>query len=89
MFGAISSQHVDFLLPLELREALNIPHDRPSGPYVKRSAELVEYAKGLQALPVPERLSVDEAASMFEIWMKDNALHSSMSGSCLFLHYAR
>lgn len=63
-------------MPLELSEALGIPPLRPAGPYVARSKELAEYAQGLRNFPVPAQLSVDEAASLFELWMKDNALHS-------------
>jgi small subunit ribosomal protein S29 len=37
------------------------------------------YAKGLKKLEVPERLSIGEAAGVFEVWMKDRALHS---GEC-------
>jgi len=35
--------------------------------------------EGLQKLEVPERLSVSEAAGMFEVWMKDRGLHSGES----------
>lgn len=66
-----------FPLPLELREALSLEHDRPYGPYVKRQPELVEYAHGLERLAVPGSLSVPEAASVFEVWMKDRAVPSS------------
>ena len=74
--GAISTAHTQFQVPLELSEALDLPFPRPAGPYVKRSAELVAYTQGLQNLPVPAQLSVPEAASLFELWMKTKALHS-------------
>jgi small subunit ribosomal protein S29 len=32
------------------------------------------YTKGLQAVQVPDQLSVPEAAALFEVWMKDRAL---------------
>jgi len=35
-----------------------------------------EYTVGLRSLPVPSQLSIPEAASLFEVWMKDKALHS-------------
>lgn len=76
VFGAESTSNTAFQMPLELSEALGIPPLRPAGPYVARSKELAEYAQGLRNFPVPAQLSVDEAASLFELWMKDNALHS-------------
>ncbi|KAI0918027.1 hypothetical protein AcW1_007009 [Taiwanofungus camphoratus] len=74
--GAESTSHTAFLMPLELREALGLPLMRPAGPYAKRSPELTKYAEGLQNLPVPAQLNVNEAASLFEVWMDDKALHS-------------
>ena len=38
-----------------------------------------EYAKGLRNMPVPERMSVEEAAALFEVWLKDRALYG---GEC-------
>ena len=81
VLGALSGSDTTFTLPLELREALGIPHDRPSGPYVRRKPELVAYAQGLQNIPVPARLQVNEAASIFEVWAQDKALHSRTSFS--------
>lgn len=49
--------------------------DVPSNPYVPRQPELVEYAKGLRNFPVPDQLTVDEAASIFEVWQNAKALH--------------
>ena len=63
-------------MPVELREALGLPEMRPAGPYTKRSPEIVEFARGIKNFPVPPRISVDEAASLFDIWMQDKALHS-------------
>ena len=74
--GAISTSHTSFPISLELREALDLPHPVPSSPYLKRSAVLQTYTKGLRKLEVPERLSVSEAAGMFELWMNARGLHS-------------
>ncbi|KAH9947031.1 mitochondrial ribosomal death-associated protein 3-domain-containing protein [Amylocystis lapponica] len=74
--GAVSTAHTQFQMPLELSEALGIPFPRPAGPYVKRIPEVVTYAQGLQNFPVPAELSVPEAASLFEVWAEDKALHS-------------
>ena len=53
--------NTDFLIPLELREALNLPHPVPTSPYFKRSREFQMYAKGLKKLEVPERFNVGKA----------------------------
>lgn len=60
---------------LEFCESLGLEYPRPSGPYVKRSTEYVEYARGLRNFPVPERLSIEEAAAIFDIWVRDNAVY--------------
>jgi small subunit ribosomal protein S29 len=87
ILGAISSSHVDFQLALELREALDLPYDRPSGRYAKRSSFMQEYTKGLQPLPVPDKLSVKEAASLFELWMKARSLHACEFSLCPDIHF--
>ena len=43
--------------------------------HTKISPTLVEYTKGLQSFAVPEKLSVSEAASLFEVWTKGTAMH--------------
>ncbi|KAI0761832.1 mitochondrial ribosomal death-associated protein 3-domain-containing protein [Trametes elegans] len=75
VLGALSSQNTTFRTPLELIEALGLEPSGPSNPYVPRESEIVEYAKGLKNLPVPEKLTVDEAASIFELWQQAKALH--------------
>lgn len=74
--GAISSSHTKYLLPLELREALRLPFDRPTGPYAKRLSSRIAYTNGLQAFEVPAQLSTNEAAALFEVWSHDLALHT-------------
>ncbi|EGN95341.1 hypothetical protein SERLA73DRAFT_95973 [Serpula lacrymans var. lacrymans S7.3] len=86
--GALSSTDTTFKLPLELREALGLPHDQPSGPYIKRSEALTHYARGLKALAVPDMLTVSEAASLFEIWMKDKALTSAAHDESFLAKYS-
>jgi len=75
-FGAESTSHTGFQMPLELSEALGLPFKRPVGPYTTRVPAFVEYAQGLRNFPVPAQLSIKEAASLFEVWMDDKALHS-------------
>ena len=62
-----------FGVPIELKESLKLGHGTAS-PYIKRSRELVSYAEGLTNIPVPESLAVPEAASVFDVWMKDKAI---------------
>jgi small subunit ribosomal protein S29 len=76
--GAISASDPLFQTPIELREALDLPDDRPTGQISKSSTTLKVYTQGLRPLVVPSQLSVDEAASLFEVWMKGKALHSRM-----------
>ncbi|KZT64493.1 hypothetical protein DAEQUDRAFT_678488 [Daedalea quercina L-15889] len=76
VIGAEGTQDTMFKMPLELSEALGLLPNRPAGPYAKRSPEIVEFARGIQNFPVPPRISVGEAASVFEVWMQDNALHT-------------
>jgi small subunit ribosomal protein S29 len=63
-----------FPLPLELRDALKLDYDHPMSPYDKRSPLLLEYAQGLKALPVPEKLTIEEASSLMSIWKNENVL---------------
>ncbi|KAI0831871.1 mitochondrial ribosomal death-associated protein 3-domain-containing protein [Trametes gibbosa] len=75
VLGALSTQNTTYRTPLELIESLGLQPTMPANPYVRREAELVEYAKGLKSFPVPERLTVDEAASLFDLWQQKKALH--------------
>ncbi|KAF5386123.1 hypothetical protein D9615_002174 [Tricholomella constricta] len=85
--GAITSSDTVYKLPLELRDALGLPHERFPTPYDKRSRALVEYTTGLKALHVPEQLSVTEAASLFEVWKDDKALVSTMHDEVFLSKY--
>ncbi|RPD64029.1 hypothetical protein L226DRAFT_533343 [Lentinus tigrinus ALCF2SS1-7] len=84
VLGALSTQNTTFRAPLELIEALGLEPAQPSGPYVPREKELVEYAKGLKNFAVPDQLTVDEAASIFDVWQSAKALHVSR-GDEMFL----
>ena len=68
---------------MELVEALGLQPAQPSGPYVPREKELVEYAKGLKSFPTPDQLTVDEAASIFDVWQSAKALHVCECASCI------
>jgi small subunit ribosomal protein S29 len=67
-----------FQTPSELRDALDLPDNRPTGYKSKTSPILQGYADGLRKFDVPSELSIPEAAALFEVWMKDKALHSCM-----------
>ncbi|KAF8623781.1 hypothetical protein AX15_006191 [Amanita polypyramis BW_CC] len=77
VLGAITCSDPAYPLPLELREALQMPYDHPQSPHDKRSKTLMGYAKGLAAIPVPEQLSLDEAASLFEVWKEEQVMPPS------------
>lgn len=66
-----------FSAPIELRESLKLG-DGTASPYIKRSPVLASYAEGLTKVPVPESLKVPEAASLFDVWMKDKAISRGM-----------
>ena len=72
--GAINSTDPMFTVPLELRDTLKLDYDHPMSPYDKRSPVLLEYAQGLKALPVPEKLTLEEATSLMSIWRNENVL---------------
>ena len=72
--GAITASDTTFTVPLELRDTLKLDYDHPMSPYDKRSPVLLEYAQGLRALPVPERLTLEEATSLMSIWKNENVL---------------
>lgn len=73
VLGALSIANTTFSTPIELQESLGLSGGTAS-PYIKRSPELASYAEGLTNIPVPESLGVSEAASLFDVWMKDKAI---------------
>ncbi|KAG5642823.1 hypothetical protein DXG03_002082 [Asterophora parasitica] len=85
--GAVTSSDTVFKLPLELKDALGLPHEHFRTPYDKRSRTLIEYTSGLKALHVPEQLSVSEAASLFEVWKDDKALVSTLHDEVFLSKY--
>jgi len=85
--GALTASSTTYPIPLVLQDALGLPSPgAPPSPYDKaRSRVLKGYTEGLQALRVPEQLSVPEAAALFEVWKKDQALIPGMSLSCYWV----
>ncbi|KAF8194975.1 mitochondrial ribosomal death-associated protein 3-domain-containing protein [Pholiota molesta] len=70
VLGAISASRTSHPTPVELRDALDLHNeDYPiSSPYDKRNKTLLQYAEGLRAMEVPEKLTLAEAIGVFEIW---------------------
>ena len=63
-------------LSQELRHALGLqPWLQPS-PYLKIAPEISTFTRGIQTLKVPEKLSVNEAASLFGVWNKNKSFHT-------------
>jgi hypothetical protein len=81
--GALSLYHTSFPVGTELYEALDLDltHGKRPDSYSKRSDVLQHYCQGLQAFRTPSRLDIQEAAGIFDVWMKDRALHTSRSSS--------
>ncbi|KAF8573593.1 hypothetical protein K439DRAFT_1665739 [Ramaria rubella] len=85
--GAFSSTNTHYITPLELREALGMPYDRPVGPYARRSAAKLAYTNGLRRFEVPPQLNVNEAAALFEVWSRDLALHTGATDELFLSKY--
>ncbi|KAI9062639.1 hypothetical protein FKP32DRAFT_1758798 [Trametes sanguinea] len=85
--GALSMHDTKYRPPLELIEALGLEPLGPSNPYVPRLPELVDYAKGLKNFPVPEQLTVDEAASIYDVWQQSKALHIPLADEMFLAKY--
>ncbi len=81
ILGAFDASDPAYPISLELNETLDLPMVKPVAPwpYENRSRYLEEYAQGLKKVEVPDKLSVKEAGSVFEVWMKQRALGSSKS----------
>jgi len=79
VLGSISSAQTTNPIPLELRDTLNLEYldKRPISPYEKRNQILLDYAAGLKPLEVPAKLSLEEAAGIFEVWKGIKAIGRS------------
>ncbi|CEL61808.1 37S ribosomal protein S23, mitochondrial OS=Schizosaccharomyces pombe (strain 972 / ATCC 24843) GN=rsm23 PE=3 SV=1 [Rhizoctonia solani AG-1 IB] len=85
--GALSSTDPRFIAPLPLKEALGILEPGTASPYERRSKSIAFYASGVKGLPVPSKMQLSEAASMFDIWVKNNALHTPAKDSLFLSKY--
>ncbi|KAJ4474475.1 mitochondrial ribosomal death-associated protein 3-domain-containing protein [Lentinula aciculospora] len=87
ILGAITAADPMFPVTTELMDELRLPGTHPRSAYNKRSKILQEYAQGLMNLPVPEEFSPREAASVFENWMRDNALTAPANDEVFLAKY--
>lgn len=56
--------------------------DQPSSMWSKREDEYVEYCAGLRGLKVPERLDLEEAIALFELWKATGVFSSGKLEHC-------
>ncbi|KAI0045817.1 hypothetical protein FA95DRAFT_1560786 [Auriscalpium vulgare] len=88
VIGALSSSNTTFALTEDLRYALGLqPYMHPS-PYAKVVPELAAYTRGISTWKIPERLTVDEAAALFEVWNKDKSLHTHVPDEFFMAKYS-
>lgn len=80
VIGALSLSDKTYGLSPELRHALGLqPWLQPS-PYLKIAPEISTFTRDIQTLKVPEKLNVNEAASLFGIWNKNKSFHTRKLG---------
>ncbi|KAK7455168.1 hypothetical protein VKT23_011039 [Stygiomarasmius scandens] len=87
VLGAITSSDSQFPISNELIRALGTERYHPMSPYDKMNKTLVEYAQGLKNLEVPSKFTLQEASSMFEVWMKDRALTAPINDELFLSKY--
>ncbi|KIY43496.1 hypothetical protein FISHEDRAFT_53045, partial [Fistulina hepatica ATCC 64428] len=66
--GAVCDSDTHFPVPRELQAALNLTVSVPLSPYDKMSSAILSYTKGLKSVPLPSKMSIKEAASLYEVW---------------------
>jgi small subunit ribosomal protein S29 len=85
--GALSLSDKTYGLSQELRYALGLqPWLRPS-PYLKAAPEITTFTRGIQLVNVPEKLNVNEAASLFEVWNKNKSIHATGNDELFLAKY--
>ena len=84
--GAICSTQSTNPIPLELRDALELGEldTRAITDYNKRNRTMVGYTQGLKKFEVPEKLTLEEAVGVFELW-KGMKVFGSGKPESLFL----
>jgi len=85
--GALSLSDKTYSLSQELRYALGLqPWLQPS-PYAKVAPEITSFTRGIQIVKVPEKLNVNEAASLFEVWNKNKSFHTPANDELFLAKY--
>jgi len=81
VLGALSVSQTLNPVPIELSDALELEdmHAFPISPFLKRNKDMLTYTEGLNKLVVPEKLTLEEATGMFEVWKGRNAIGRGMS----------
>ncbi|KAF4610525.1 hypothetical protein D9613_006518 [Agrocybe pediades] len=76
VLGALSVSQTLHPVPLELSDALGLEdmHAFPISPFQKRNKEMLLYTEGLKKLAVPEKLTLEEATGVFEVWKGRKAI---------------
>ncbi|KAF8346806.1 mitochondrial ribosomal death-associated protein 3-domain-containing protein [Amanita rubescens] len=76
VLGAITYSDPAYPLPLEQRHFKYL--------MITRRAHMTKYTKGLNPIPVPEKLSLDEAGSLFEEWKAEQVIAPSARDELFF-----
>ncbi|KAF5373831.1 hypothetical protein D9758_000990 [Tetrapyrgos nigripes] len=87
VLGALTASDSQFPISNELITSLSLPSFLPWSPYDKANKSLMEYAKGLINLQVPNKFTLEEATAVFEVWMKDRSLSSPVNDESLLAKY--
>jgi small subunit ribosomal protein S29 len=74
--GALSLSDKTYGLSQELRYALGLQQWLQPSPYLQVAPEITAFTRGIQLVNVPEKLNVNEAASLFEVWNKNKSFHT-------------
>ncbi|CUA78127.1 hypothetical protein RSOLAG22IIIB_02745 [Rhizoctonia solani] len=85
--GALSTTDPRFLAPLPLKEALGMVQQGAISPYERRNKDIVFYASGIKNLSVPSKMHLGEAASVFDVWVNNNALHTPAKDTLFLSKY--
>ncbi|KAI9440379.1 mitochondrial ribosomal death-associated protein 3-domain-containing protein [Lactarius indigo] len=86
--GALSLSDKTYGLSEELRYALGLQAWLQPSPYLKLAPEISTFTRGIQILKVPEKLNVNEAASLFGVWNKNKSFHTPGSDEFFLAKYA-
>ncbi|KAF8889525.1 mitochondrial ribosomal death-associated protein 3-domain-containing protein [Gymnopilus junonius] len=83
VIGSLSLSQTNFVLPVELHDALDLEDldAYPISPFAKRNREMMVYTEGLKKLAVPEKLTLEEAIGVFEVWKGTEVIGTGTASS--------